>query len=133
MTFTFNKWNTQTGDIVYENDQVMVSGLKSYNEPYLIVTGVRFVVIDRNQYIQTDKESRTTTFDDIIVQFGWDELKKLNETGIKISKERTRIRYDGDEFRVVEVTDHGQKYNRKYMPLGLIEAKIRKRKTENVN
>ena len=133
MTFTFNKWNTQTGDVVYENDQVMVSGLKSYNSPYLIVTGVRFVVIDRNQYVQTDKESRTTSFDDIIVQFGWDELKKLDETGIQIQRERTRIRYGGTEYRVVEVTDHGQKYNRNYMPLGLVEAKIRKRKAENVN
>ncbi len=83
--------------------------------------------------MQSNRENKASRYDDMVVQFGWDQIKGLSETGIQLKKERTRIRYDGEEYRVVEVNDYGQKYNRNYMPGGLIELKIRRRMPEDVN
>jgi len=49
--FVFNKFNTSTGTIIYENDQQLVSGLVSYSSPYRIETGCRFMVAKRNNFM----------------------------------------------------------------------------------
>lgn len=118
----------QTGTIIYENDQLMVSGLKSYESPMLIQTGARFAVVDRNRYVDKDKDSQREQHDILTVQFGWDEINKFTKKNIEsIDPGRIRLIYRGTEFRAIEVNDHGQPYNRTNMPIGLLEIKFERK------
>lgn len=123
-----NQWLIQTGTVIYENDQTMSSGLKSYSTPFLIQTGARFAVVDRTQYVQKDKDSMRERHDVLIVQFGWDEIKKLVATGISMEEPgRLRLLYRGQEFRGTFVDDMGQPYNKTFMPIGLIQMIFERR------
>ena len=125
--FVFNKFNTSTGTIIYENDQQLVSGLVSYSSPYRIETGCRFMVAKRNNFIRKTDETNRAVFDELIVQFGWDQLRSLSSTGIEVKVGRTRLQYDGNEFRAVKVNDFGQKYNKVYLPMGVVEVTFQRR------
>ena len=117
-----------TGTIIYENDQQIVSGLKSYSDPYIIQTGVRFAVVDRTKLVRKGDEAMREQHDVLTVQFGWNEIKSLQETGIYLNKPgRVRLIYDGSEFRAVDLNDYGRPYNSKYMNFGLIEVIFERR------
>ncbi len=123
--FVHNRWLEQTGTIIQENTQQLVSGLVSYESPYVIVTGTRFAVIDRKTYVRTSDETKRAIFDDLTVQFGQDQIINLNSTGITIIEGSTRLQYDGVEFRAMNVTSFGQKFNRS-SPIGITEVKFRR-------
>jgi hypothetical protein len=123
--FVHNRWLEQTGTIIQENSQELVSGLVSYDTPYVIVTGTRFAVIDRKTYVRKSDETNRAVFDDLTVQFGQDQIINLNNTGIYIIEGATRLRYDGVEFRAMNVTSFGQKFNRS-SPIGITEVKFRR-------
>ena len=123
-----NRFMYQTGTLLYENDQVVVSGLKSYNSPYLIQTGVKFAVVDRNRYVQRDKDSQREQHDVLTTQFGWDEIKKMVETGMSLETPgRIRLIHRGQEYRGIYVDDMGQPYNKSFMPIGLIQIIFERR------
>ena len=122
-----NRFLEVTGTIKYENDQVLSSGLVNYNSPYLIETGVRFSILDRDTFIREGEESLRTKYDILIVQFGHKQLRNLAATGIEIQVGRTRLDYDGDEFRAIQVDNWGQKYNKQYMNIGAIQVRFERR------
>ena len=130
--FVFNKFNQVTGTIIYENDQVLVSGLISYATPYRIETGCRFTLIKRNNFVRQTDVSNRSRFDQLVTQFGWDQLKNLSETGIEVKVGRTRLQYNGQEYRAIKVNDFGQQYNKKYLPMGVVEVTFEKR-VDDVN
>lgn len=117
----------QTGTIKYENTQELSSGLVSYATPYIIETGTRFAVLDRDNFIRESEESLRAQYDVLIAQFGHSELRNLAATGIQIKPGRTRLEYDGYEFRATVVNDWGQKYNKKYMNIGAIQVRFERR------
>ena len=118
----------QTGTLVYENDQVLVSGLKSYSSPYTIQTGAKFAVVDRNRFVQRDNDSQREQHDVLTVQFGWDEINKMVATGMDLETPgRIRLIYRGQQYRAVYVDDMGQPYNKSYMPIGLIQITFERR------
>lgn len=125
--FIFNKFNQVTGTIIYENSQTLVSGLISYSTPYRIETGCRFTIVKRDNLIRMTDESNRYTIDQLTTQFGWDQLRNLSATGIEIKVGRTRLQYDGTEYRAIRVNNFGQKYNKKYLPMGVIEVTFQKR------
>jgi len=125
--FIFNKWNQVTGTIIYENTQQLVSGLVSYATPYRIETGCRFSLIKRNNFIRKTDETNRSRFDQLVTQFGWDQLRSLSSTGIEVKVGRTRLQYDGSEYRAVKVNDFGQKYNNTYLPMGVVQVTFEKR------
>ncbi|NHJ40126.1 MAG: hypothetical protein FK731_08850 [Asgard group archaeon] len=123
-----NRFLYQTGTIIYENDQVLISGLKSYSSPFIVQTGTKFAVVDRMQYIERDKDSQRERHDVLTVQFGWDEINRLSATGISVEEPgRIRLLYRGQQFRGINVNDMGQPYNKAYMPIGLIEITFERR------
>ena len=125
--FIFNKFNQVTGTIIYENDQTLVSGLISYSTPYRTETGCRFTIVRRDNLIRMTDESNRYTIDQLTIQFGWDQLRNLSNTGIEVKVGRTRLQYDGTEYRAIRVNDFGQKYNKKYLPMGIVEVTFQKR------
>ena len=125
--FVFNKFNMSTGTIIYENTQQLVSGLVSYASPYVIETGCRFMVVKRNTFIRKTDESTRKRFDQLTVQFGWDQLRNLSATGIEVKIGRTRLQFDGTEFRAINVNDFGRKYNSTYIPMGVVQVMFEKR------
>jgi len=124
--FVFNTYLEQTGTIIYENDQQLVSGLINYNTPTNLSTGTTFSVVKRDAYTRKTDETRRHVSDELIVQFGQNEIYNLNDTGIRLKIGRTRLQYDGDEFRATRVNDFGQKFNR-WLPLGVVEVKFERR------
>ena len=122
--WVWNRFLEQTGTIIYENEQQLVSGLVSYETPYTLETGTRFAVVKRNHFIRKSDETHRSLVDDLTVQFGMGEIKKLTETGIQLRVGRTRIDYDGIEYRATKVNDFGQKWNKAYLPMGVIEIKF---------
>jgi len=122
--WVWNRFLEQTGTIIYENEQQLVSGLVSYETPYTLETGTRFAVVKRNHFIRKSDETHRSIVDDLTVQFGMGEIKKLTETGIQLRVGRTRIDYDGIEYRATKVNDFGQKWNKAYLPMGVIEIKF---------
>lgn len=125
--WVWNRFLEQTGTIIYENEQELVSGLISYQTPYMIETGTRFAVVRRDQYIRKTDETNRAIFDKVIVQFGWDEIQKLEETGIQLRVGRTRLDYDGIEYRAIKVNDFGQKWDKPYIPMGVVEINFERR------
>lgn len=125
--FVFNNYLTVTGTIIYENDQTLVSGLISYNSPYRIETGCRFVIAKRDHFIRKSDETHRAKVDRLITHFGWNQLRNLSETGVEMKVGRTRLQHDGLEYRAVKVNDFGQDYRRNYMPIGVLEVTFEKR------
>jgi len=124
--FVLNHWLEQTGTIIYENSQQLVSGLISYNSPTNISTGTTFAVIKRDAYTRKTDETHRHISDELLVQFGQNEIDNLNDTGIYLKQGRTRLQYDGSEFRATRINDFGQKYNR-WLPIGVVEVKFERR------
>jgi len=114
----------QTGIIKYENTQQLVSGLVSYNSPFLLQTGTRFAVVRRNHFIRMNDESNRDVVDELIVHFSAKEIQQLNNTGIDIEVGSTRIVYDNTEYRATNVNNFGQPLWRDYMPMGVVEVKL---------
>lgn len=125
--WVFNKWLEQTGTIIYENNARPVSGLIGYDVPYNIQTGTRFAVLSRQQYVRKSDETHHNIVDEMVVHFGWGELQKLHNTGIEVEVGSTRVQYDGVEYRATKVNDFGQKYNRTYIPMGVVEVNLERR------
>jgi hypothetical protein len=125
--FVFNNWLEQTGTIIYENTQELVSGLVSYETPYVLTTGTTFAVVRRDTFVKKSDESHRSQHDILITQFGQGEIDNLNDTGIYLKAGRTRLRYDGEEFRAMKVNDFGQKFVR-FMPVGVVEVRFERRK-----
>jgi len=124
--FVYNTYLEQTGTIIYENDQQLVSGLITYNTPTNLSTGTTFAVVKRDVFTRKTDETRRHKSDELTVQFGQNEIYNLNDTGIQLKIGRTRLQYDGDEFRATAVNDFGQKFNR-WLPLGVVEVKFERR------
>lgn len=131
--FVFNKFLLVTGTIKYENDQELVSGLVSYQTPYIIETGCKFTIAKRNNYIQKSDETHRAEVDTLTVQFGLDEISNLNDTGIKIEIGRTRLIHNDNEYRATKVNNFGQDYRRNYFPIGILEVIFEKRVPLNVS
>jgi len=125
--FVFNSYLEQTGTIIYENDQQLVSGLITYNTPTNLSTGTTFAVIKRDRFTRKSDETHRSVVDCVITQFGQNEIYNLNETGIHLTVGRTRLQYDGDEYRATNVNDFGQKFNR-WLSVGVVEVKFEKRR-----
>jgi len=125
--FVHSYFLEQTGTILYENTQQLVSGLVSYATPFTIETGTRFAVLDRKKFISKSDETNRARHDRLLVQFGANEIRSLNSTGVYLKEGRTRLQYDGEEFRAIIVDDFGQSINRTYMPGGILQVTFERR------
>jgi len=126
--FVFNKFKTVTGTLVYEGDQQLVSGLISYTNPNVTEIDCRFTVVRRDKFIQKSDESHRARHDRLLVQFGWDQIQNLKDSDVDIIIGKTRLKYDGIEFRTIKINNFGQDYRRKYLPMGIIEVTFERRK-----
>lgn len=124
--FVHNYFLEQTGTILYENNPALVSGLINYDLPITIETGTRFAVIDRRQSRDKSDETHKAIHDNLIVQFGMNEIRTLNNTGIYIKEGDTRLQYDGNEYRAVYVDNFGQ-VNRSYLPIDVVQITFQRR------
>ena len=97
--FVWNQFLEQTGVIKYENEQQLVSGLVSYQTPFLLETGTRFAVVRRDHFI-----------------------RKSDETHREVGS--TRIVYDESEYRATKVNNFGQPLWRDYLPIGVVEVTL---------
>lgn len=122
--FIFNQFLEQTGVVKYENEQQLVSGLVSYQTPFLLETGTRFAVVRRDHFVRKNDESNRDIVDKLIVHFSSREIGLLNNTGIDIEVGSTRILYDGTEYRATKVNNFGQPLWRDYLPLGVVEVTL---------
>lgn len=125
--FVLNRWDSVTGTIIYENTQQLVSGLVSYATPYRLETGCRFTLVRRDNYIRKTNETDRMTFDNLVTQFGWDQLSGMRSTGIEMKVGRTRLQYDGNEYRAIKVDNLGMPFNKKYLPMGIVQVTFQKR------
>lgn len=123
--FVFNYFLEQTGTIIYENDQELVSGLVSYQTPFTMETGTRFAVVDNRQKVRQNEETNRSIVDVLKVQFGAKEVKNLNDTGIYVREGRTRLRYNGVEYRATYVNNFGN--HNTYIPIGITEVIFERR------
>jgi len=119
----FNRWATQTGTLNYENDDSpnVSSGLKVYDSPTYITGTARFVVAKKTRRIIRTKEGRMTV-EELVTQFGWDEISGLESSGLYLTPGRIKLLYEETNFRLVDKNDLGRPYNMNYRPIGLIEA-----------
>lgn len=129
--FIFRKHLEQTGVIRNENysDPILESGLKTMTSPSFITGNARFVVTKRNTERRKTQDG-ITNIDTLMVQFPWDEIKDLSASGITLMQGKTKLRFDGDEFRLINLDDFGLGYNRGYMPLGILEARFEKERKD---
>lgn len=127
--WVFSNYLEQTGTIIYEKDQVVESGLLAYGAAtsYKITADTRFAVLRRDTFTRKSDETHRSEFDELTVHFGMNEKINLEASGIYLRPGRTRLVYDGVEFRAVTVNDFAAA-NRQYLPLGVIEVKFRKRR-----
>ena len=126
--FVHTYYLEQTGTIIQENTQQLVSGLVSYATPFTLETGTRFSVIDRGTYYDKSDESHRAEHDKLVVQFGATEIRKLNSSGIYLKEGDTRLQYDGQEFRAKSINNFGQPINRSYLPGGIVQIVFLRRK-----
>lgn len=122
--YVWNRFLEQTGVIKYENEQQLVSGLVSYNSPFLLETGTKFAVVKRDHFIRKSDESHRDVVDQLIVHFSAKEIQELNSTGIDIEVGSTRIVYDDTEYRATNVNNFGQPLWKQYMPIGIVEVTL---------
>lgn len=125
--FVYSKFNTVTGVLVYEGERQLVSGLVDYQLPEETERDCRFTVVKRNRYIRKDDETHRSYHDELLVQFGWDQIQRITDNGVAIEVGRTRLKYDGQEYRTIGINDFGQDLRRKYLPLGVIEVTFERR------
>ena len=126
--FVFNKFSTVTGVIVYEGEQEIVSGLIDYAQPQITERDCRFTVVKRERFIRKSDETHRSQHDRLLIHFGWNQIQSLKDNSVDIEIGRTRLRYDGQEFRAIKINDFGQDYRRKYLPMGVIEVTFERRK-----
>lgn len=125
--FVFSKYNTVTGVVVYEGEQQIVSGLINYEQPHVTERDCRFTVVRRDNFIQKSDETHRSIHDRLLIHFGWDQIQNLEDNDVAIEIGRTRLRYDGNEYRTIKINNFGQDYRRKYLPMGVIEVTFEKR------
>jgi hypothetical protein len=117
----------QTGTIIYEGDQTMISGLKNYSNVN-IETGCRFSVISRSIYIRRKSDGpMRERMDKLTVHFGMKQLINLNATGVYFKNGKTRLLYDDEEFRATNVNDYGRPWDYPYLSIGLLEVIFERR------
>ena len=124
--FVHNYFLEQTGTILYENNPTLVSGLITYDLPITLETGTRFAVVDRRQSRDKSDETHKAIHDNLIVQFGMNEVRNLNNSGIYLREGDTRLQYGGHEFRAVNIADFGQA-NRNYLPIDVVQITFQRR------
>lgn len=121
--FVHSFYLEQTGTIIYEKDQQLVSGLVNYSTPdYTIEVDCRFSMIDRKKYITKSDETHRAKHDKLLTQFGATEIRRLNSSGVYIKEGRTRLQWNGDEYRAVDIDDFGQGINISYLPMGVVQV-----------
>lgn len=129
--FLYNKPYEVSGAVYYENYNTgtaqLSSGLKivkSTSTAYLTGT-VRFRIAKRDKRIISSKEGRTSV-NIIVAQFGWDEIKKLNQKDIYLDVGKFKIEYDGIFYRLTDKNDFGQDIDRVFNNIGIIEGILEK-------
>lgn len=132
--FLFNKSLETTGALQYEvsGAAITASGLKTYSSPYNITGSARFLISDRIEKVIPSKQGRTK-IDVLTTQFGWDEIRQLAITGIYMKPGNLKLKYGEETFRLTNVDNFGQDYDREFRPLGLIELKFERQKTDDVD
>ena len=127
--FLYNKPYEVSGFIYYENYNTGISqlssGLKIVNDPAHLTGTTRFRIAKRNKKIISSKEGRTSV-DVLIVQFGYDEIIKLNQKDIYLKVGKFRMEYDGIVYRLTDKNNFGQDIDRIFNNVGLIEATFEK-------
>lgn len=128
--FLYGKAYETTGTIKYENygSQIVVSGYKSMSTPAYTTGTARFRITKREHKVISSKDGRTTV-DRLLTQFGADELKQLNDTGIYLDVGRLKLTYSGNTYRLIDYDDFGQSVNRVFIPFGITEVVFEKEKT----
>ena len=125
--FLYTKFLERTGVVRYEEyaTSLLESGLKTMTSPAYTSGDARFVVAKRNTE-RIPHEDGIRDIDVLLTQFGWDQIKNLESSGIYFKVGRTELEFDDTWYRLTNLNDFGQAYNRTYMPLGILEIRFEK-------
>lgn len=125
--FLYNKSVETTGTLYYENYATpkMASGYKTVaTDAHITGTG-RFAIAKRDKRIIPTDDGRSIV-DTVIAQFGWDEIDRLNDTGIQFIPGALKLEYDNVTYRLTDKDTFGLSYDWGYRPVGIIEAVFRR-------
>ena len=127
--FLYNKPYEVSGLVHYENYNTgtaqISSGLKVVNAPAHLTGITRFRIAKKNKKVIPTKEGRTS-IDVMITQFGWDEIRKLNQKDIYLDVGKFKLEYNGYVYRLTDKNDFGQDIDRIFNNIGLIQATFEK-------
>jgi len=127
--FLYNKPYEVSGMAYYENYNTgtaqLISGLKVVNSPAHLTGTTRFRISNKTKKVIPSKEGRTSV-DILIAQFGWDEIRKLNQKDIYLKVGRFKLGYDDYIYRLTDKNNFGQDIDRIFNNIGLIEATFEK-------
>jgi hypothetical protein len=127
--FLYNKPYEVSGSVLYENYNTgtaqLSSGLKVVNAPAHLTGTVRFRVAGRGNRVIPSKEGRTSV-KTLTVQFGWDEIRQLEQKDIYLTVGKFKMEYGGTTYRLTDMDDFGQDIDRIFNNVGLIEATFEK-------
>lgn len=131
--FLYNKPYEISGDVYYENYNTGIaqlsSGLKIVNTPTHLTGTTWFRVAKKNKKVISSKEGRTSV-DVLIVQFGYDEIIKLNQKDIYLEVGKFKLEYGGTVYRLTDKNNFGQDIDRIFNNVGLIEATFEKERPQ---
>jgi len=123
--FLYNKPYEVSGAMYYENYNTgtaqLISGLKTINSPAYITGTFRFRIAKWRKKVIPAKEGRIEV-DEMVAQVGWDEIKKLNQKGIYLDVGNFKMEYGGTNYRLTDMKIFGQRIDRIFNNVGLIEA-----------
>ena len=125
--FLYNQYMEVSGIIRFEKEQILTSGLKTYNSPTFILEEAWFCVADRRKKVVMGKQSNREHVEEITAQFGHKQIKNLLDTGISFIEGRMQLQYDGHDYRATDINTFGIPYSREYIPVGLIEVTFRRK------
>lgn len=127
--FMYNKPYEVSGEVHYENYNTgtaqLSSGLKIVNAPTHLTGITRFRIATKRKKVIPSKEGRTSV-DVLVAQFGWDEIRKLNQKDIYLTVGKFKLEYDGTVYRLTDKNNFGQDIDRVFNNIGLIEATFEK-------
>lgn len=125
--FLYNRYLEVSGIVRFEEIDSLSSGLKTYNTPTFISSVAWFTVADRKKKVIMGKQSNREHVEELITQFGQEQIKNLLDTGISFVEGRMQLQYDGNNYRATDINTFGIPYSRKYKPVGLIEVTFRRK------
>ena len=133
--YNFYKHLQQTGLLKNENYSTpqLSSGLKGMSSTTYTTGTAPFVVATEGFKIVPTKDGRRQV-SRLECYFSWDTIHELSGlSGLELIRGKTKLEFNGSEYRLVLINDYGQKYNRPYIPCGVIKAVFDREASHGIN